>query len=376
MFRICVFTGSRAEYGLLSPLIKKIKNEEEFQLQLLVSGMHLSPEFGLSYKQIEEDGYTIDEKTEMLVSSDSDIGITKSIGLGIISASDAIARLSPDLLIILGDRFEALAVAVAAYVQKIPIAHLHGGETTIGNYDEGFRHAITKMSTFHFASTDLYRRRIIRMGESPNRVFNVGATAIDNIRDMDLLSKEELEKELGIHIRKNSALVTFHPTTLEKDSPEKQLRLLIECLMERDIFAIFTMSNADTFGRALNKIILETVETKPKKCSAFQSLGTLRYLSLVKYVDFVIGNSSSGLVEVPYMRTPTIDLGNRQKGRLKPDSVIECEIEKYSILQSIDRSYTTEFRERINKMEDLFGDGTASKKIVNILKMELGKGIR
>src|SRR5690554_2702497 len=289
--KICIATGTRAEYGLLKPLIEKISSDNYFTLQLLVTGAHLSPEFGLTYKQIEADGYKIDAKVEMLLSSDTPEGITKSMGLGIIGYADALKQLSPDLLIILGDRYEMLSVASTALIFRIPIAHIHGGELTEGAYDDAIRHAITKMSVLHFTSTEEYRKRVIQLGEQPDNVFNVGAIGLDNYHSLKLLSKTELEKELNISFNKYNFLVGFHPETLSNISIESQFEALLEAInSQTESLFIFTKANADTNGRIINQIIDSFVNKYPSKAALFDSLGTLRYLSVMKQVTAVIGN--------------------------------------------------------------------------------------
>ncbi|MCM8824206.1 MAG: UDP-N-acetylglucosamine 2-epimerase [Candidatus Omnitrophica bacterium] len=368
---ICVFTGTRAEYGLLKPLMEKIKKDIEFELKIIASGTHLSPEFGLTYKEIERDGFKIDEKVEMLLSSDTPIGITKSIGLGLIGYASLLQRLQPDLAIILGDRFEALAFAIACYVARVPIAHLYGGETTEGVIDEGIRHAITKLSYFHFTSTEEYRKIVIQLGESPDRVFNVGALGQDNIRKMELLSKEELEDKLGVKFKKYNFLITYHPVTLEKESAENHIKNLIDALDEfEDVLLIFTKSNADTEGRVINKMIDEYVNKNPLKAVAFTSMGQLLYLSTMKYVDVVVGNSSSGIIEAPSFKVATVNIGDRQKGRIKAESIIDCGYQKESIRNAIKLALSDEFKLKIKNVVNPYGDGNTAERIVSILRAQ------
>lgn len=318
MKKICVVTGTRAEYGILKPLLRRLRDDKEFQLQLVVTGMHVSPEFGLTYKQIIRDNFEITEKVEILLSSDTPVGISKSMGLAMISFSEVFDRLKPDLLVLLGDRYELLSVASAAMVARIPIAHIHGGETTEGAIDEAIRHSISKMSYLHFTSTEAYRKRVIQLGENPSRVFNVGGMGVEEIRNTAFLSKEDLEKELNLKLDSKTALVTFHPVTLEKNTAKEEFNNLLDAL---DYFeglkVIFTKANSDTDGRIINKMIDEYVIKNPKKAVAFTSLGQLRYYSTIKYADFVLGNSSSGILEVPTFKKPTINVGDRQKGKNK-----------------------------------------------------------
>lgn len=366
MKKICVVTGTRAEYGLLYWVMKEITNDKDLQLQIAVTGMHLSPEFGLTYKQIENDGFIINEKIEMLISGDTPSAVAKSIGIGTIGFSDAFSRLHPDMILILGDRFEALAAAQTALILNIPIAHIHGGEVTYGAYDDAMRHAITKMSYLHFVSTDEYRKRVIRLGEHPNRVFNVGATGIENIMKLNLLTKAQLELELDMDLTNPVFLITQHPATLS-DNPMEGISELLEALeYYQNATMIFTKANADNDGRKINQIIDEFVAKKPMTRKLFDSLGQLRYLSLMKHADVVIGNSSSGLFEAPYLRTPTVNIGDRQKGRVRPESVIDTEANVNGILQAIKKAMEYSFKDDNNI--ELFGNGNTSNKIVKLIK--------
>lgn len=366
--KICVVTGTRAEYGILRPLIMRIKDEECFELGLAVTGMHLSEAFGSTYKEIEADGLKINVKVDILQDDDSNKGMAISIGLGVQRFADYFEKNRPDLVIILGDRFEIFAAAIAAAVLHIPIAHLHGGETTEGAIDEYFRHAITKMSCLHFASTDLYRRRIIQMGESPERVFNVGALSVENILNLPLLNKEELAQKIDFDLSTPFALVTFHPVTLENDTAVQQLNELLAAIDEKDdMNYIFTKANADANGRAINKRLEEYCEGK-SNAKVFTSLGVLNYLSAMKHCEMVLGNSSSGIGEAPILNKPSINIGDRQKGRLFADSVISCETNKEAILKAIDKAVSNDFRKRIACQENLYGDGKTSETIVSIIK--------
>jgi UDP-hydrolysing UDP-N-acetyl-D-glucosamine 2-epimerase len=367
--KICIFTGTRAEYGLFKPLMEEIKNDPELELQIIASGMHLSPEFGLTYKEIEKDGFIINEKVEMLLSSDTPVGIAKSIGLGIIGYADALERLKPDITVVLGDRFEALAFAISSYIYRIPIAHLYGGEATFGLIDEGIRHSITKFAFLHFTSTEEYRRRVIQLGESPDRVFNVGALGIDNIKKLKLLSKEETEKALGKKFKTRNLLITFHPVTLEKESSEKQFRELLKVLDElEDTLLIFTKANADTEGRIINYLIDEFVNKNKEKAIAFTNMGQLLYLSTMQYVDAVVGNSSSGIIEAPSFKIGTINIGDRQKGRIKANSVIDCEPNYENIKKALVKLYSNEFKEILKNIRNPYGEGKSAEKIKEVLK--------
>lgn len=367
--KICIATGTRAEYGLLKPLIEKISVDADFTLQLLVTGAHLSPEFGLTYRQIEADGYKIDAKVEMLLSSDTAEGITKSMGLGMIGYADAFKQLSPDLLVILGDRYEMLSVASTALIFRIPIAHIHGGELTEGAYDDAIRHAITKISALHFTSTEAYRQRVIQLGEQPERVFNVGAIGLDNFKSLKLLSKEELEEDLKITFNQFNYLVGFHPETLSNQSVEEQFEALLQVIdIQTDSFFIFTKANADTNGRIINQMMEAYVTTHSEKAALFSSLGTLRYLSAMKQVTAVVGNSSSGIVEAPFAPTATINIGDRQKGRIQAESIINCNANKEDIISAFNIAKSEEFRKKIEEVINPYGNGTASTQIMKILR--------
>jgi len=339
MRKICVITGSRAEYGLLSGLMKAIKEDESFELQVIATNMHLSPEFGLTYKEIERDGFFINKKVEMLLSSDTANATTKSVGLATIGFADAFEDLKPDMIVVLGDRYEILAAVSAALFYKIPVAHLHGGEITEGAYDDCIRHAITKMSHLHFTSTEEYRQRVIQLGENPKRVFNVGAPGIENIKKVPLMTKEELESTLdGFTLNNKTLLITYHPVTLENSTAEEQIHNLLSALDEYpDIKIIFTLPNSDTDGRVIIRLINEYVSKHPGKAIAYPSLGLKRYLSALQFVKAVVGNSSSGIIEVPSFGIPTLNIGDRQKGRIAADSVINCGTGKKDILEGLDK---------------------------------------
>lgn len=369
MKKICIVTGSRAEYGLLKPLITKISEDRDLILQLVVTGMHLSPEFGLTYKEIIKDGFRITEKVEILLSSDTEIGISKSIGLAMISFSEVFQKINPDLLIILGDRYEIFAVAAVAMIARIPIAHLHGGETTEGVIDEAIRHSITKMSYLHFTSNEIYRNRVIQLGEDPSRVFNVGAIVEDSIRTIKFIQKSQLEKDLGIKFDKKMALLTFHPATLESNSSEKQFKNILEALNDfNDLKVIFTKANSDTNGRIINNMIDKYVSNNPQKCVAFTSLGQLRYLSTMLYCDVVIGNSSSGIIEAPILKKSTVNIGDRQKGRIQAESIINCNPVKDEMIKAIKKALSKEFVESLKKTGIIEEKNSVSENIIAIIK--------
>ena len=375
MKKICVVTGSRAEYGLLRWVMDGISKSDELDLQVCVTGMHLSPEFGSTYLEIEKDGFSIDAKVDSLLSSDSSAGVAKSIGLGAIGFADCLESLKPDLIVVLGDRFEILPAVFAALVARIPVAHLHGGEKTEGAFDEAMRHSITKMSHLHFVAAEEYRNRVIQLGEHPERVFSVGGLGIDNILKLDLLSKKELEESLGFELGDRNLLVTFHPVTLADEASGKQMKELLDALDEiKNTRIIFTMPNADTDGRSLFRMIEEFANSRIH-AKAFTSLGQLRYLSCIKHIDAVLGNSSSGLIEVPSFRKPTINIGARQEGRLKAESVIDCKPLKSEISNALDTAFSDKFQEKLSHVENPYGDGGASDKIVEIISSFPLKGL-
>lgn len=358
----------RAEYGLLHLLMKKIQAEPSFELQIIATGMHLSPEFGLTYKEIEKNGFVIDKKVEMLLSSDTENAITKSIGLATIGFADALQDLKPDLLIVLGDRYEILAAAITALIYKIPIAHIHGGETTEGAFDEAIRHSITKMSHIHFTATEEYRKRVIQLGENPERVFTVGGLGVDSIKNTKLLNKKELEESLSFRFGIKNLLITFHPVTLDSQSSEEQMKEVLDALQElEDTNIIFTLPNSDTGSRVIIRMIQDFVQ-KNKRSIAFSSLGQIRYFSTLQFVDGVVGNSSSGLLEVPSFKKGTINIGDRQKGRIKAISVIDCKPLKSHILESIRFLYSDEFRSILRTVKNPYGDGNSVDSIMKILK--------
>jgi GDP/UDP-N,N'-diacetylbacillosamine 2-epimerase (hydrolysing) len=368
MQKICVVTGTRAEYGLLSGLMKKIYEDPTLELQVVATGAHLAAEFGLTYQEIEKDGFQIHKKVDMLLSSDTEVGITKSMGLGLIGFADVFNELNPDLLVILGDRFESFSAASAAMVAKIPITHLHGGETTEGAIDESIRHAITKMSHLHFTSTETYRKRVIQLGEHPDRVFNVGAIGIDNIVNMTLQTREEFEKSINFKLGEKNILVTFHPVTLEQNSAAHQVNELLDTLDKMpELKVIFTMPNADTNGRIIIELINDYVSTHPDKTCVFASLGQLRYLSVLQFMDGVVGNSSSGLLEAPSFKIGTINIGDRQKGRIQADSVIQIEPVRSEIEKAFQILYSESFQYKLKTVSNPYGNGGTATKIHQVI---------
>jgi GDP/UDP-N,N'-diacetylbacillosamine 2-epimerase (hydrolysing) len=366
--KICVVTGSRAEYGLLYWLIKEIEADNVMELQLVVTGMHLSEEFGNTYEQIEKDGFTIDNKVDISLTSDTELAICKSMGIGIIGFADVFHNLKPELIVVLGDRFEIFSAVSVAMIAKIPVAHIHGGESTEGVIDEPIRHSITKMSHLHFAATEEYRNRIIQLGEQPNSVFNVGGLGIDNINKLKLLSKVGFEDAINFKLGDKNILVTFHPVTLEKSTSESQFQeLLMSITNLKNTKIIFTKANSDTDGRIINSMIDDYV-AKNDNTIAFKSMGQLNYLSALQFMDVVIGNSSSGLIEAPSFKIGTIDIGDRQKGRVKAKSVLSCLPRKESIDSALIELYSKKFQDNVNNVINPYGLGGASKKIIKIIK--------
>ena len=367
--RICVVTGSRAEYGILQGLIKEIQESQVLELQLVVAGMHLSPEFGLTYREIEQDGFRISRTVDMQLTSDTSVGIARSLGLGTIGFGEAFHALKPDLLVLLGDRFELLAAASAALVALIPIAHIHGGELTEGAYDDAIRHSITKMAHLHFTASEAYSSRVKQLGEQPTKVFCVGALGIDNIVRLPLLRKDEVEKYIGLSLKGKSLLVTWHPETLRPERTCEDFQNLLDVLRKYEsINIIFTKSNADNEGRRINQMIDEFVSLFPDNVVAYTSLGQLRYLSTLKYVSGVVGNSSSGIIEAPSLQKGTVNIGNRQLGRLRAKSVIDSQPDVTSIQNAIERLFSREFQSALPTVSNPYGEGDVARKIVSVLE--------
>lgn len=369
MRKIAVFTGTRAEYGLMYWIIKGLSENPLVELQLYVGGMHLSPEFGRTINQIENDGFEVTEKLEFLLSSDTSVGIAKSMGLALISAADSFHRTTPDLIVVLGDRFEAMAICQAAMVAQIPIAHIHGGETTEGLIDEAVRHSITKMAHLHFTATEEYRQRVIQLGEQPDRVYNVGAPGIDSINSLNLMSINEVSLSIDFDITSSRYMVvTYHPVTLDKDGAINSLKELISALKEYIYHKfIITYPNADTHGRALIPLLEDFKEEFPERVLLVKSLGQLRYLSVLKHCELVIGNSSSGLIEAPTFKVPTINIGNRQQGRIAGDTVIHCKGDKESIVDALKLAISDEFKEKCLLSKNPYGEGNSSQRILDII---------
>ena len=368
--KICIVTGSRAEYGLLYWLIKEVKSDQDLELQLIVTGMHISSEFDLTYKEIEKD-FKIDKKIDMDLSSDTSEGILRSMGVGQTSISEAYNELKPDIIVVLGDRYEIFSAACAAMITKIPIAHIHGGEITEGSWDDTIRHCITKMSHLHFTAADEYYKRVIQLGEAPRKVFKVGGAGIENIKRLKLLSREEFEKSINFKLNIKNILVAFHPVTLEKNTSKKQFHEILDSIDKlEDTNIILTKSNSDTDGRIINQLIDEYTDKNSNKSLGISSLGQLNYLSTLQYIDFIIGNSSSGLLEAPSFKIGTINIGDRQKGRIKAESVVDCLPDKKDIEEAIKKIYSNEFQKKLKNVNNPYegGEGYASQKIVKILK--------
>ncbi len=377
--KICVLTTSRSDYGLLYWLMKEIQQDEDLQLQIIATGMHLSPEHGMTVKIIEADGFRINKRISMLLSSDHESAITKSIGAGMIAFPDAMIELKPDILVVLGDRYELLSGVIAALILKVPIAHIHGGETSQGAIDEAIRHSITKMASLHFAATEAYKNRIIQMGEDPKFIYNFGAPGLDHIYKSKLLDKKGLEKNLKFNLSRQVAIVTYHPVTLEKNTPEMQIKNILQSIERAGIKAIFTSANADAYGSTINREIKSFCDHDPARFKFFSNLGQLPYLSCLRNINLMIGNSSSGLTEAPSFKLPVVNVGDRQKGRIKAKNVIDVGYSAAEIKGGIEKACSPEFRKRIRNMKnpyDKYGDGKVSYRIKEELKrISLSEGL-
>tara|TARA_B100000900_G_C20594588_1_gene722877 strand:- start:1282 stop:2445 length:1164 start_codon:yes stop_codon:yes gene_type:complete len=366
--KICIITGSRAEYGLIYWLIKEVKADQNFKLQLIVTGMHLSSEYGLTYKEIEKD-FKINKKIDINLVSDTSVGISRSMGIAQTSFSQAFKELKPDLLVLTGDRYETFSAASSAMISKIPIAHIHGGELTKGSWDDTIRHCISKMAHFHFTATEEYKRRVIQLGEQPSKVFNVGGMGIESIKRLKLLSKIEFEKSIKFKLNKKNIIVTFHPSTLDNQSSKKQFKELLDAIKDlKDTNIIFTKTNSDTGGKEINKMIDFYTSQNHENSIGIISLGHLRYLSALQYVDVVVGNSSSGILEAPSFKIGTINIGNRQEGRIKAKSVVDCKAKKKDIKKSLNKIYSKSFQNMLSTVKNPYDNGLSSKKILKQLK--------
>ena len=376
MKKVCIVTGTRAEYGLLKPMIDKVHKSAELKLQLVITGMHLSTEFGLTYKEIEEDGYPITSKVEMLLSSDTPVGITKSMGVALIGFADCFDQNKPDIVLVLGDRYEMLAAVSAAMIARIPIAHIHGGELTEGVIDEAIRHSITKMSHLHFTAAEEYRKRVIQLGESPAMVYNVGALGVENAKTVDLIQQKELEDMLGFQFKFPTIMITYHPVTLENATAKKQFEEIINVIdRHKEISVIFTKANADTDGRIINKMIDDYVKINRDRCREYTSLGQRKYLSALKFCDAVVGNSSSGIIEVPSFGIPTVNIGDRHRGRVRAESVIDCGNDRGQIEAALQEALSSEFRNKAANVRNPYEGQKTSEEIVKVISKAVYDGI-
>lgn len=377
MRKICTFTGTRAEYGIMSRLFRMIADDPELQLQIIATNMHLSPEFGLTYKEIESDGFHIDKKVEMLLSSDTPNGTVKSMGLATIGFADALEDLNPDLAVILGDRYEMLAAAEACLIYKIPVAHIAGGGITTGAYDDAIRHCITKMAHLHFTSTEEHRKRVIQLGEQPDRVFWSGALGVNNIRNEEIMPLCELEKSLNFTLGERFLLVTFHPVTMENGTASEQCDNLLKALEEinENYQLLFTLPNSDTNGRIITAKVKEYVNKHPTQAYSITSLGKKRYYSALKYATAVVGNSSSGLIEAPIFNTPTLNIGNRQQGRTRCDSIIDVPATLDGIRVGLTESLSKEYKEIAKNVKSPYEKDDTLETIFNIIKAYPIEGI-
>lgn len=366
--KVCVYTSTRADYGLIKRLLTEIGKRAELQLQLLVSGTHLSPEFGTTLGEILADGFEPDETVEMILSADTPTAVCKSMGMAMIGYGDALKRLSPDLVVLLGDRFETLCMAAACQVHRIPVAHIHGGEATEGAMDDAFRHAITKFSHLHFASCDAYRNRILQLGEAPEAVFNVGALGVENLHLTRLLSRDSLAQTLKFNLDKRFILITFHPATLETCTAREQFQAVLDAVDSMTgINLIFTTANADTDGRVINKMMQDYTATREERCLAVTSMGTLKYLSAMKYAAAVLGNSSSGIIEAPSLSTPTVNIGDRQKGRIQAKSIINVPVESRAIRVALEKVLSQAFMKTLGTSTNPYDKKGTCLKIVEVI---------
>ncbi|HHQ4555433.1 UDP-N-acetylglucosamine 2-epimerase [Aeromonas veronii] len=370
MRKICVITATRAEYGLLKCLLEDIQDDPALELQIISTGSHLSPEFGYTYKQIIDDGFQVNKKIEILLSSDTPVGVSKSMGLAQISFAEALDELQPDIVVVLGDRYELIPIVTAANIARIPVAHLSGGELTEGAIDELIRHAITKLSQLHFTAMDQYTNRVIQMGELPERVFTVGEVGLDNLLRMQLMSREEFETSIGQPLKARNLLFTYHPeTTQEIAEVERDFQQILAALEQlENTLIIFTKANADVGGRLINKMLDEYVAEHVDQAVVFTSLGQLRYLSALQYVDAVVGNSSSGIVEAPSFKVATINLGNRQKGRVRAASILDVPVDTAQLVAAFQTIDTTEFKIMLKEVVNPYGNGNSSRLVVDALK--------
>lgn len=374
MKRICILTATRAEYGLLKNLILKLSGETEFEVDVVVTGAHLAPEYGLTFKEIEKDGIHIDRKIPILLSSDMPASVSKTMGLALIAFGDYFEEKQPDMLVVLGDRYETLAVCIAAMNQRTPIAHLNGGEITEGAIDDAIRHAITKLSYLHFTSTEEYRKRVIQLGEQPDRVFSVGAMGVENVLKQPFMTKKELETSIGFELGESFAVLTYHPVTLEAETAAGQIQELLMALLRfKNMKYIISKANADVGGREINRLLDKFAEENREQVLVIESLGMKRYLSALKWCRMVIGNSSSGIVEAPSFHIPTVNIGDRQKGRLQAESVINCATDADAIEEAMHKAMGSRMREIAAKAVNPYGQGNTSEQVVSAIKKTLFK---
>ena len=366
--KICVVTGSRSEYGLLKKLLKKIKKDKYFKLQLIVTGSHLSNQFGFTYNEILDDGFKASRKVDLKLGKDTSVNISNSMSIGLKNFTKNLQNLKPHLVLLLGDRYEIFIAAVAACICRIPIAHIHGGESTEGAIDESLRHSITKMAHIHFSATEKYKRRIIQMGENPKKVFNVGGLGVSSIKSLNFINKKKLEKELDIKFQDKNILVGYHPETINKFSSKKNLSEILKALKKlKNTTIIFTMPNADMDSKIIYNLMKKFVH-KNNNSYLFKSLGQKKYYSCCKYVDLIIGNSSSGILEMPSFKKGTINIGDRQRGRLKAKTVIDVQPNSKKILKAISYIYSKKFKKISTKSKNPYDNGNTSGKIIKILK--------
>ncbi len=366
--RVCFITGSRAEYGLQYQIIRKVKSSKFLELKLIVTGMHLESQFGNTYKEIEADGFKIDDKIKIISQKDTIKGVVNSFSSAVKKISESIKMIRPDIIVLLGDRYEIFAASCAAMFNNVPIAHIHGGEITEGMIDEAIRHSITKMSHIHFTSTEEYKRRVIQMGEDKSKVYNFGAPGIENIQSLKKISKSSLEKKLRIKFNKKNILITFHPLTLEPGNTLKEFNELLDALKEeKKTNLFFTKSNSDFQGTQINKLIDRFVKHSENYFS-FKSLGRLNYLSLLSHVDVIVGNSSSGIIEAPSLKVSTINIGDRQKGRVRSKTIIDCRSEKFSIIKALKKSYSKNFKKVTRQARNPYQKNKTSFNIVRKLE--------
>lgn len=373
--KIAVFTGTRAEYGLLKPLMKEIRASSTLELQLIVSGAHLTTVHGNTWQQIEADGFVIDERVDMLLASDSAIGVTKSMGLGLIGFAESLHRLQPDILVVLGDRYEALAIATAAMIARIPIAHIHGGESTEGLIDEAIRHSITKMAHLHFVAADEFKGRVLRLGEQPERVWVVGAAGLDNIADVPIISRWELESFLKLELKRPVVLLTYHPVTLCLSDSATVMSSLLRILKEIAGTIVITGANADPGGEGVREVIARFAAENATTVRSVDSLGVERYLSLMRCADLVVGNSSSGLLEAPAIGVPTVDIGDRQAGRLRAQSVVHCGEAEDEIRNALKHALSQQHRDVCTARATPYGQPGAARRILEVLESVSLEGI-